>query len=339
MKSLKSYVIILLALTTVAGGALAWQQYQELVKLRAASLGNTERADWQKRVWDAEKRRHEAEDALASLQKSGGPKDAPSEEAAGGSPEGAPAANRRRGPGGPMAANFMAMMEKPEIQKLMAIQQRGALDGHFAALFKNLNLSPEQLEKFKSLLVEKQTAIADVMAAARAQGLDPRSDPQKFRELIADTQADVETNIKATLGDAAYAQYQQYQQTAPQRNTVSQLEQSLSYTSTPLTSAQSEQLVQILASNSPANSNANNNRAAVAASFGVGFGGNGPATQITDAAIQQAQSVLSASQVQTLQQLQATQRAQQQLNQAMRSQFGGGQNRAAPATPAAPPGG
>ena len=330
MKSPKNYVIALLALTTLTGGAVAWNQYQELIKLRAAALTNDERATWQKRLWDAEKRRHELETALADLQAKGGEgRDGPDDAAIPGEDNG----RRRRGGGpGGLGAAFLAMMEKPEIQKLMAQQQRGLLDARFAPLFKGLNLSPEQLDKFKNLLVEKQTAIADVLAAARAQGIDPRSDPQQFRQLISDTQAEVEANIKSTLGDAGYAQYQQYQQTLPQRNVVSQLEQSLSYTSTPLTSAQSDQLIQILASNSPTPTATGNTRASIMA--GLGIGGPGQTTTITDAAITQSQSVLSAAQVSALQQLQQTQQVQQQLAQAMRNQFrntGGGAQTTTPA--------
>jgi hypothetical protein len=216
----------------------------------------------------------------------------------------------------------MAMMDRPEIQKLMAIQQRATLDTRYAALFKNLNLSPAQLEQFKNLLVEKQTAITDALAAARAQGINPRTDPEDFQKLVADAQSEADNNIKATLGDASYAQYQQYQQTLPQRNVVNQLAQSLSYTSTPLTSAQSEQMVQILAANTPASTNsaANNVRSAVTSALGVGLGGqlNSP---ITSSAITQAQTVLAPEQVQALQQLQTAQQAQTQLNQAMRTQF------------------
>ena len=346
MKSPKNIVILLLVLTTAGGGAVAWQQYQELIKLRAAALNNDERADWQKRVWAAEKRRHELEDALATMQaKNSESKDEGADgdqvATAGGDGQGQ---GRRRGPGPNMAANFMAMMEKPEIQKLMAQQQRGALDGHYAALFKSLNLSPEQLEKFKNLLVEKQTAIADVLAAARAQGLDPRTDPQEFRKLISETQGDIDANIKSTLGDAGYAQYQQYQQTLPQRNVVSQLEQSLSYTNTPLTSAQSDQLLQILANNSPAASPGANNRQAVVTGFGIG-GATGPSARVTDTAIAQAQGLLAPAQLQALQQIQQTQQAQAQLALAMRNQFGGGQTRTTPptttvpTTPAKKPGG
>jgi len=46
-----------------------------------------------------------------------------------------------------------ALMENPEVRKLMAQQQKGgARVPRYAALFKSLNLPAAQLEKFKSLL-------------------------------------------------------------------------------------------------------------------------------------------------------------------------------------------
>jgi hypothetical protein len=324
----KNLVIAFLVVTTAAGGVLAWQQYQELISLRAAAMDHNERADWQKRLWDAEKKRHELEDALAAMRaKASDAKDSTDDSAIVASSEG-PSGPRRRPAN---AANFMALMEKPEIQKLMALQQRGALDSHYAALFKKLNLTPDQLEKFKSLLVEKQTAMADIMAAARAQGLDPRSDPQEFRKLVTDTQAEIDANIKATLGDASFSQYQQYQQTLPQRNVVSQLEQALSYTSTPLSTTQADQMVQILANTSPGTRDASN-RTSVAIGIGAAFGAPGPTSRITDTAIAQSQGVLAPSQIQALQQLQQTQQAQAQLSQAMRTQLNP-QTRATPPAP------
>jgi len=319
VKSPKNLLILFLALTTVGGAALVWYQFQELRQLRASALSDNDRADLQKRLWAAEKRRHELELALAA--RSAGP-DAGGPETNGEAGENA-RPGRRDGRGrDAMANNFMAMMDKPEIQKLMAVTQRAALDGRFSSLFKSLNLTPAQLEQFKNLLVDKQTAITDALAAARAQGINPRTDPEDFQKLVADAQAESDASIKATLGDAGYAQYQQYQQTLPQRNVVNQLSQSLSYTNTPLTNDQSEQLIQILAANTPStNTNGNNTRATVAAAFGVGFGGAMMNTPITNSAITQSATVLAPSQVQALQQLQATQQAQSQLSQAMRNQF------------------
>jgi hypothetical protein len=333
----KNYLILFLVLTTLGAGALAWQQYQELVALRASALNNDDRADLQKRLWAAEKRRHELEASLAAKNGGAGAENADGPE--GGPPEG------RRGNRGNLANNFMAMMEKPEIQKLMAIQQKAALDGRYGALFKTLNLSPAQLEQFKNLLVEKQAAMTDALAAARAQGINPRTDPDDFQKLIASAQADADANIKSALGDAGYAQYQQYQQTLPQRNTVNQLAQSLSYTNTPLTSDQTEQMVSLLAANSPAsnNSTTNNIRANVATGFGLG--GGGQTSPITNDAITQAATVLSPTQVTALQQLQATQQAQAQLQAAMRNQFrnagtgGGGTTTTSTPPPSKGPGG
>lgn len=317
MKAPKNYLLLFLALTTIGGGALAWRQYQELIQLRASTLDNNERADWQKRLWAAEKRRHELEATLA--ERSAGPAGDGAEIS---DSEGPATARRREADRGNLGANFMAMMDKPEIQMLMAIQQRAGLDARYASLFKSLNLSPAQLDQFKNLLVEKQAAITDALAAARAQGINPRTDPEDFQKLVTDAQSEADNNIKATLGEAGYAQYQQYQQTLPQRNVVNQLAQSLSYTSTPLTSAQNEQMVQILAANTPASANSasNNVRSTVTSAFGVGFGGqlNSP---ITSSAITQAQTVLAPAQVGALQQLQAAQQAQAQLTQAMRTQF------------------
>jgi hypothetical protein len=311
----KNYLLLFLLLSTLGAGALAWQQYQELIALRASTLNNDERADLQKRLWAAEKRKHELEASLAARNR--GPA-AEGGDASG--PEGGPAGGGRGGNRNNMANTFLAMMDKPEIQKLMAIQQKAALDARYATLFKNLNLSPAQLEQFKNLLVEKQAAMTDALAAARAQGINPRTDPDDFQKLVSSAQADADANIKSNLGDAAYAQYQQYQQTLPQRNVVNQLAQSLSYTSTPLTPDQTEQMVSLLAANTPASNNSatNNIRANVATGFGFGGGQTSP---VTNDAITQASSVLAPAQVTALQQLQATQQAQQQLNAAMRNQF------------------
>jgi hypothetical protein len=54
VKSPKTYIILLLAATTVGGAALAWRQYGELLELRAAAMNRDERADWQRRVWELE---------------------------------------------------------------------------------------------------------------------------------------------------------------------------------------------------------------------------------------------------------------------------------------------
>ncbi len=339
----KNYLIILLGLTTIAGGAFAWSQYQELIRLRADSLSDSARTDLQKRLMAMEKRKNELEAELASLRarRAGAMVDA----------EGDPAAEDPSAPGRPGAGRFnrrngmnnlATLLDNPEFSKLWNAQQKSSLDARYAALFKDLNLSPADLDKFKSLLVEKQNAILDVMAAAREQGLNPRdpTDRAQLTTLLQTAQAQVDNNILQTLGAGQFAQYQNYEQTLPQRSVVSQLAQTLSYSGSPLQDAQAEQLVNILAANTPVPRQGAGGVGGLFAAMGgggpmAGFLGN-RAAPITDSAITQAGAILTAPQVTALQQLQAQQQAQQQIAKILRQANAGGNT--APAAPATPGG-
>ena len=220
--------------------------------------------------------------------------------------------------GGP--ARFMAMMDKPEIQRLMGIQQKAALDSRFASLFHSLNLNPADLDKFKDLLVEKQTAAMDAFAAARAQGLSGPENREAVRQAIVTAQAEVDNTIRTTLGDAAYAQYQTYEQTAPERNVVTQLQQRLSYSSTPLTDAQSDQIIALLAANAP--QPAQGSASSAPSFFGGAPSGMGPGQF----------RILNSAQLAALTQLQQEQQAQALLAAQMRAS-----RQAGTSTPNPPP--
>ncbi|MBL9206603.1 MAG: hypothetical protein JNN01_16035 [Opitutaceae bacterium] len=170
-----------------------------------------------------------------------------------------------------------------------AMHARATLDLRYADLFRQLNLTPAQLEKLKALLVERDTARTNVAAVATASGLDPQQNSAEFQKLVNQAQREIEATIAQTIGAEGYATFQNYQQTSTQRYTVKQLEQSLSYTSTPLNAAQGDQLVNLLARTSAAH------RAA---------SGGDPATalspMITDEALAQAASLLSPAQLAVL---------------------------------------
>ncbi len=332
---------IILAALVLASAGFGLIQLNEVQKLKqSAAAWDEMRAALQKRIWELQKRNSELENRPVS---------APA------APTGAVAAEsssddaRRDENGGPPRPpnrgnrdRFEAMMANPEAQKLIALQQKAALDGRYSSLFKQLQLSPADLEKFKNLLVEKQSATMDVMAAARAQGLSPRDNRDEFRQLVQNAQNEVDNTIRSTLGDTAYTQYQSYEATAPQRAVVSQLDQRLSYSSTPLTDSQSQQLVQILAQTTPANSNAGraSGAASVFSAMGGGPGGafGGGGTPITADAVTQAQGILSTQQLSALQALQQEQQASAQLRQQMRDNFknqapSGSSTTVTPATP------
>ena len=348
MRSLKDYLLLVFALIALGLSTLAWKQYQELAALRAAALTNGERADWQKRIWAAQKRAQNLESQLAAARPGGSAAGTVAPSARGQTPGAA---------SGNMMTGFASLMNRPEAVRLMAMREKAMLNARYAALFKKLALTPEKLAQFQSLLADQLSVPMDVLTAASQQGIDPMQNPQEFRQLVQNAQTEIEDKIKAALDPASYAQYQNYIQTEPQRTVVNQLQQSLSYTDTPLTTAQADQLMQILAATSPVdgggapgtggavvasvNRTGSGNSMVVAVGTpppdGGGFGGS----LVTDEAVTQAQSVLSTAQVQALQEIQQQQLAAAQLRQQMMQTSGtGGAPPPLPiAGPPPPPGG
>jgi hypothetical protein len=330
MRSVKNYVIFILACTTLGAGYLAWQQARELAALRDIAPADSTRTELRQKIWEQRKLIGQAESEKAIT----------AGEQAGVVETTNPEPMRRGGQGA-----FMRMLQDPDYQTLVNLTQKGMLDGRYAGLFKQLNLTPQQLEQFKELLVEKQTSLMDVLAAAQSQGLNPRTDRDAVRQLMAGTQAELDEGIKATLGDTAYAEYKEYERTLPYRNVVNQLEQRLSYSTSPLTDIQSQQMVQILAATGRTGRNDN-----AAAGGGMAIrlamplsGGNsqlnstvslltGGGAMITPETVTRAQTVLAPNQLAALQEIQQEQQAGLQLGRTMRSELGQ-RNQPGPAAP------
>ena len=201
MNSPRTYVVLLLAATTLGGALLAWRQYGELVELRAAAMNRDERSDLQRRLWDLEKLNRDLQAQLAAQRGSNEADglvtdgERPPRDRGGRGGERGPD-SRGRGESGIQQANAIReLMNKPEVQAMINLQQKAAIEGRYATLFKNLNLTPDQAEKLKSLLAERSTTMQDVMSAAREQGLNPRENAESFRKLVADAQNDINNAI------------------------------------------------------------------------------------------------------------------------------------------------
>jgi hypothetical protein len=335
VKSPKNILLVVLALATVAVAALSWHQYRELINLRA-QLADGDNATLKKQLADARKTIKLLEDRLLAMRgRRGGGGDVAGD---GDGENGAQNGPRR---GGRFGA-FANMAANPEFQKLMAIQMKGRIDQTYGALFKSLNLSPEQLAQFQGLLADKQQAMMDVMQAARSQGITRASDPDGFNTLVNQAISQSDAAIQQALGDAGFQQYQQYQQSLPERNTVNSLQQALSYTQTPLTDDEANQMIGLLQQTQPQHAG---NGTAGTTNGGDGGPGimalvNGGGTaKVTDDSLNMASSVLSAPQVAALQQIQQQQQAQQQMQQMMRAANQGAAAAPAPSAPVAAGGG
>ncbi|HEY5079520.1 MAG TPA: hypothetical protein VII43_06715 [Opitutaceae bacterium] len=332
MKSGTNVLLAVVSLAVVGVSALAWHQYRELINLRAQLADGGDIASLKKQLASADKTIKDLENSLAETRgRHGANGDIALDGAGDADPSGADGPPRRAGRFGA----FAQVASTPEFQKLIAVEAKGRINATYGALFKALNLSPEQLTQFQGLLADKQQALMDTMQAAREQGINPREDPDGFKTLVNQALDQVNASIQQTLGDAAYAQYQQYQQQIPERNTISSLQQQLGYSQTPLTDDQANQMIALLAQNQP--QRAGNGTA------GTGNGGDtgpgpfalmngGGTAKVTDSAIAQAGGVLSAPQVAALQEIQQQQQAQQQMQQMMRAAYQGS-NGGAPTPP------
>jgi RNA polymerase sigma factor (sigma-70 family) len=199
-----------------------------------------------------------------------------------------------------------SVTSNPVFQNLQAIQARGLLDGRYGALFKALSLTPEQLDQFKHLLIEKEQTARDALIATTQGGMGS----DLIGQAVGNAIGPLDQQIHSLLGDSGYSEFQQFQHTLPERASVALLQQSLSYTSSPLSDDQTSQLIQLLAQSAPEG-------------MRIDVADSGPlvssqSAQITDQEITQAQAILSDQQVQALKQLQQQQQAQKQMQQILR---------------------
>ncbi len=339
----QSLVVALLACTTAGAGALAWHQHRKLLELQTVVVRHAaEREEWQKKFAALEREPL----AIATSEWAGADaSDSGADEPATVAAETAERRGFVRGPGRGERGNPLAtLMQDPEFTRALMTQQKAALDLRYADLFRKLNLSPAQVDRLKELFIERQSAAADVMAAARAEGLDGREARDQLRDLVRSTQAGTDEAIRAFLGDVGYEAYQTFERTQPQRNLVGQLETKLSYTGAPLQAAQKDQLVRILAESTPQGGRGGPQNNFTFA--GRGFDGPAPMVMaaaggggvtITDEAISRAQGILSQAQLAALKQMQAEQQAQRTMAEAVRNATRNnrdGNRNAAPATPA-----
>ena len=287
----QSYLIILLLCTTVTSVAVAFRARQQLADALAAPSLQVTRSDFTNSV--------PMQSTPSPIVKSqpmdeNTPPSAPPER-----PEASLPANRAEPPTGTrFGAQMNELLKDPEFSTAWKIDQEARLDSRYGPLFKQLNLPPEKLTALKALLVERESAAREVFSTAASQGMNPRENRDQLRQLTSTLQAEVDANIKTTLGDSVAMALVNYSETAPQRALVNELSQKLNYINQPLNDGQTKQLTRILAETGTA---------------------SGRSVSITDATLTQAAGVLTAAQLADLRKLQTEQQARKTLESKMRA--------------------
>lgn len=222
------------------------------------------------------------------------------------------ALNRAQASAGNFSEAFTLGMDDPEFRRLLAVSQRARLNLFYSPLFSRLNLASDQLERFKSLLIDKQQAVGDANRSALALGMGQDA---AYRG-IATGQAAINADIRALLGESGYAQYQGYEETRGQRVVVDQLRQALAHTAAPLGEEQAAEVVQVLYRNSPpANPPTTNG---VGAQVAAGLRVRDLSAPISDQNLIEVQGLLSSPQMDALRLLQQQQRERQRISRKLK---------------------
>ena len=155
------------------------------------------------RVDETERAGAELRSALATLQKSGGAKEASERAATAPRP----------------AARTMSeiMASDPRLEVLELQRQRLALHGDYGYVMHALRLSPEQIKTWEELKAKETEASMDLSATARTQD---ESGKRTVVELQQQARRQYETALATLLGPEAYQRLQDYEKTIPLRNVV-----------------------------------------------------------------------------------------------------------------------
>lgn len=154
-------------------------------------------------------------------------------------------------------------MKNPEAKKLIESQQRLMTDQTYSPLIKQMGLTPEEADQFKTLLTDNMVKGAE-KAFSMFEGLASTNRSQIIEQSVADQNA-FDEKVKDFLGDARYAQYKDYQETVGERMQLNQFKQQTTGSDHPLNDQQTEQLLAMM----------KEERRSVAAASGLNLGDNG----------------------------------------------------------------
>jgi hypothetical protein len=131
----------------------------------------------------------------------------------------------------------------------LSLQFRRQLADRYGALFRRMRLSPDKQALLENLLIEKritESHIAYALSTGQYEGIDP-NDLDALKILTTVGTEDIDSQMQPLLGSQLYDQYEHYDATLNSRQQVDAFAAQLKYTNTPLSDAQVDQLVELLA--------------------------------------------------------------------------------------------
>ncbi len=156
----------------------------------------------------------------------------------------APAEDKKADQG--MAKAMASVMDSPDAKKAMQEGMKTVLDEMNKDLYELLGLSPEQKEKLQALIVE-QAVQQQALGMKMMTGGSSKEARDGLFKAIKDQHEEGQKAIKDLLQDPAkIAQYEQFQDSAPERQQLSKMKSKLATDGTPLNETQEQGLMNLL---------------------------------------------------------------------------------------------
>jgi hypothetical protein len=111
------------------------------------------------------------------------------------------------------------MMKNPGMKEMIRAQQKGQIEMMYGPLLKCLQLSEADLEKFKSLLLDRQMALVDSSMEMMNSAATPE-EKKAATDRIKDMTAAYDAQAKELLGDDNYTIYKSFEETQAERMQV-----------------------------------------------------------------------------------------------------------------------
>ena len=154
-------------------------------------------------------------------------------------------ADSKPGFGKEMGDMVQKMMKDPAMREMMRSQQESAIKMMYGGLFKQLNLTPAEKDKFMGILTDLQMKTVE-----NAQGLfsnEPDApDAKEKNQTIAELKKQADANIKELLGDERNEQFKDYQSNLGERMQIDQLQTRLQGENVPLQDQQAARLLDVM---------------------------------------------------------------------------------------------
>jgi hypothetical protein len=128
---------------------------------------------------------------------------------------------------GSLMSSIVEMMKNPAMKQSMSTRRKATLEVSYKSLFEDLDLSGEDLESFKELLLKKETTLIDKSLEMMDSLMTPDR-KKEARESIDKLTAELNKEIEAFLSEEGYAIYEEFEKTQAEREIVNLLKQSLS---------------------------------------------------------------------------------------------------------------